>query len=156
MELNIGYNLGLLLTEDLVDISRTLPEFSFYQMRSGRSQWRRGLRRRFSAARLLRLWVRIPPGAWMSVCCECCFLSGRGLCDEMIIRPEESYRLWCIVVCDTEISWKRVPWPTGGCCAKNKQKDVFSQPREVPVSFIMSVLSLCLYPLDRVLQHGSH
>jgi hypothetical protein len=22
-----------------------------------------------------------PPGAWMSVCCECCVLSGRGLCD---------------------------------------------------------------------------
>jgi len=29
-------------------------------------------------------------------------LSGRGLCDEMIIRPEESYRLWCVVVCDLE------------------------------------------------------
>ena len=33
-----------------------------------RSQWPRGLRRRSSAARLLRLWVRIPPGAWMFVC----------------------------------------------------------------------------------------
>ena len=32
-----------------------------------RSQWPRGLRRRSSAARLLRLWVRIPPGAWMFV-----------------------------------------------------------------------------------------
>ena len=31
-------------------------------------QWPRGLRRRSSAARLLRLWVRIPPGAWMFVC----------------------------------------------------------------------------------------
>ena len=27
----------------------------------------------------------------MSVCCECCVLSGRGLCDELITRPEESY-----------------------------------------------------------------
>ena len=39
-----------------------------------RSQWPRGLRRRSSAARLLRLWVRIPPGAWMFVvsvvCCQ--------------------------------------------------------------------------------------
>ena len=34
------------------------------------------------------------------VCCECCVLSGRGLCDELIIRPEEFYRLWCVVVCD--------------------------------------------------------
>jgi len=29
----------------------------------------------------------------MDVCCECCVLSGRGLCDELISRPEESYRL---------------------------------------------------------------
>jgi hypothetical protein len=40
----------------------------------------------------------------MFVCCECCVLSGRGLCDELIIRPEESYRLWCVVVCDLETS----------------------------------------------------
>ena len=29
-------------------------------------------------------------------------MSGRGLCDELITRPEESYRLWCVVVCDLE------------------------------------------------------
>ena len=29
-------------------------------------------------------------------------LSGRGLCDGLITRPEESYRLWCVVVCDLE------------------------------------------------------
>ena len=62
------------------------------------------LRRRYAAARLLRLWVRMPPGAWMSVCCECCVLSGRGLCDGLITRPEESYRLLCVVVCDLETS----------------------------------------------------
>jgi len=27
----------------------------------------------------------------MFVCCECCVLSGRGLCDELITRPEASY-----------------------------------------------------------------
>ena len=32
-----------------------------------RSQWPRGLRRRSAAARLLRSWVRIPPGAWIFV-----------------------------------------------------------------------------------------
>ena len=58
-----------------------------------RSQWPRGLRCRSAAASLLRLWVRIPPGAWMFVCCECFVLSGRGLCDGLITRPEESYRL---------------------------------------------------------------
>ena len=52
------------------------------------------------AAGLLRLWVRIPPGAWMLVCCECCVLLGRVLCGELITRPEKSYRLWCVVVCD--------------------------------------------------------
>jgi hypothetical protein len=29
------------------------------------------------------------------VCCECCVLSGRGLCDGPITRPEQSYRVWC-------------------------------------------------------------
>ena len=31
-------------------------------------------------------------------------LSGRGLRDELITRPEESYRLCCVVVCDLETS----------------------------------------------------
>jgi len=38
----------------------------------------------------------------MFVWCECCVLSGRGLCDELITRPGESYRLWCFVLCDLE------------------------------------------------------
>jgi hypothetical protein len=56
------------------------------------------------AAHLLRSWVRIPRGAWIFVCCECRLLSGRCLCDELITRPEESYRLCCVVVCDLETS----------------------------------------------------
>jgi hypothetical protein len=31
----------------------------------------------------------------MSVCFESCVLSGMGLCDELITRSEESYRLRC-------------------------------------------------------------
>jgi hypothetical protein len=31
-------------------------------------------------------------------------LSGRGLCDELITRPEKSYRLCCVIVCDLETS----------------------------------------------------
>ena len=76
--------------------------FRFGKYLTSRSQWPRGLRRRSAAARLLGLWVRIPPGTWMSVCCECCVLSGRGLCDGLITRPEESYRLWCVAVCELE------------------------------------------------------
>jgi len=63
-----------------------------------RSQWPRGLRRGPAAARLLGLWVRIPPGAWMSVTCKLCVLSGRGVCVGLITRPEESYRVWCVWV----------------------------------------------------------
>ena len=63
---------------------------------------------------LLGFWVRIPPWVWKFVCRECCVLTGRGLCDELITRPEESYRLWCVVVCDQVTSWMRGPWPTGG------------------------------------------
>jgi len=50
---------------------------------------------------------KIPPGAWMFICCECCVFSGRGLCDGLITRPEESYRLWHVVVCDQETSKTR-------------------------------------------------
>ena len=74
-----------------------------------RSQWSRGLRRRPAAAHLLRSRVRIPLGAWMFVCCECRVLSGRGLCDELITRPEESYGLWC-VVCDLKTSRIGAPY----------------------------------------------
>src|SRR5215475_7966807 len=62
------------------------------------------------AARLLRSWVRIPLGAWIFVCCECRVLSGRDLCDELITRPEESYRLWCVVVCHLETSRMGAPY----------------------------------------------
>jgi hypothetical protein len=48
-------------------------------------------------------------------------LSGGGLCDELITRPEESYRLWRIVVCDREASTMRRPWPTWGCRARKKE-----------------------------------
>jgi hypothetical protein len=36
--------------------------------------------------------------------CLLCVMSGRVLCDELITRPEESYRLWRVAVCDQEIS----------------------------------------------------
>jgi hypothetical protein len=66
--------------------------------------------KRQQVAHLLRSWVWIPPGAWIFVCCECRVLSGRGLCDELITRPEESYRLRCVVVCDLETSRIGAPY----------------------------------------------
>jgi hypothetical protein len=77
----------------------------------GRSRWPRGS----AAASLLGSRVRIPPGAWMSVSCESCVLSDRGLCVGLITRPEKSYRVRC--VCDREASVMRRPWPTRGCGA---------------------------------------
>ena len=87
------------------------------------SHWPHGPRRWSAAARLLRLRVRIPPGTWMFVFCECCVLSDRGLCDELITRPEESYWLWCVVVCDilVETSWMKRSWVTGGCKVMGKK-----------------------------------
>jgi hypothetical protein len=38
-------------------------------------------------------------GICLSVVSVVC-LSGRGLCDGLITHPKESYRLWCVTVCD--------------------------------------------------------
>jgi len=51
-----------------------------------------------------------PTGALIFVCCECRVLSGRGLCDELITRSEESYQLWCVVVCNLETSRMGAPY----------------------------------------------
>jgi hypothetical protein len=41
-------------------------------------------------------------------------LSGRGLCDGPITRPEEFYRLCCVIVCDQETSRMRRLKPASG------------------------------------------
>ena len=55
-------------------VEKCNPWIIFTKIKNCRSRWPSGLRRRFAAARLLRLRVRIPPGAWMSfesvVCCQ--------------------------------------------------------------------------------------
>ena len=92
----------------LIPRQQTLcADYHHNKVQTCRSQWPRSLRRRSEAARLLRLWVRIPPGAWIFVGCQCCVLSGTGLCDELISRPRELYRLCCVVVCDRETSRMR-------------------------------------------------
>jgi len=61
----------------------------------------------------------------MSVCCECCVLSGKGLCDYLITRPEESYRLGCVDVCDLEkitiVNEDECQGPLRGYRAKRKK-----------------------------------
>jgi hypothetical protein len=73
-----------------------------------------------TADRLLGLPVRIPPGPWIFVRCECCVWSGRGLCDGPITRPEESYRLWYVIY---KPQTMRRPRPTLGCCARNNNNN---------------------------------
>ena len=87
----------------------------------GRPQTPRGLRCGSTTTRLLGLRVRIPPVEWKSVCCECCVLSSRGLCDGLITRPEESYRMCCFAVCDLEASRMRRLWPALGRSATGKK-----------------------------------
>jgi len=65
------------------------------------------------------------PTGGIDVCCECCVVSGRGLCDKLITCPEKSYGLWCIVVCDLETSRMRRPWSTLGRSATAKKKSLF-------------------------------
>jgi hypothetical protein len=64
------------------------------------SRWPRGLMRRSAAACLQGSRVRITLRAWMFVCCVsflCLYVVlscvGRGLCDGLITRPDESYRV---------------------------------------------------------------
>ena len=51
-------------------IEQTKLQFHIFSLRQ--SHWLRGLKCRSAAARLLRLWVQIPPRAWMFVCCIVC------------------------------------------------------------------------------------
>ena len=78
-------------------------------------------RRMYASALLLILGVRIPPRAWMFVCCGSCVLSGRGLYDELIMRPEESCWLWRVVGCDLGTSRMRRPWPELGLAPEGEK-----------------------------------
>jgi hypothetical protein len=103
---------NLLLTDTFFrNVNKFLPDYTvlyprkcFYSFRGrlliacgiinkDRYQWPRCLRRGSVDARFLRLWVRIPPATWMFLSSECCMLSDRGLCVELITHPEKSYRL---------------------------------------------------------------
>ena len=70
----------------------------------------------------LGLRVQIPPKAWMSVCCNCCVLSGIRCCDKLIPRPEESYRMWCVIVCELETSIMRRSLPITSSSVKFKNE----------------------------------
>ena len=66
-----------------------------------RSQRPRGLRGRSAAARLLVVGSNLTGGmdVFSVVSVVCCQVDLR---DELIPRPEECYRLWCVVMCDLQ------------------------------------------------------
>ena len=108
---------------DTLQPSRTAYQYTDNILCLRRSEWPRGLRRRSAAAHLPGLWVGIPPEAWMSFSCKWCVLSGRGLYNELITGPEESYRMCCVVVCDLETSVMRRQWHALGRSDTVKKKN---------------------------------
>jgi hypothetical protein len=118
-----------------------------------RSQWPRGLRRGSAAARLTGLWVRIPPTAWTFVSCECCMLPGRCLCDGLITRPGHSYRLWCLIVFDLVMLWRRRPWAALGRSAKGAGR---GERCPVVQTTRLNIQHFAFYPHTVRVLHDSH
>jgi hypothetical protein len=75
---------------------------------------------------------------------ESIVLWGRGLGDELITRPEESYWLWYAFVCDLETSWMRRPWPTASRCVKNEGSTVRCGILIKPVTWGGEQLDACM------------
>ena len=71
-------------------------------------------------------------------------LSARGLCDELITHPEESYRLWRFVLCDLETSKEEAKSPLKGCeykptmgCDAERERE---KKRSRPTTFVVNQL----------------
>jgi len=83
-----------------------------------RSQWPRFLRCESATSGLLGMWVWIPPGAWIFVCCECCVLSPRW-------ADNSSRGVLPNVVCPISViakSRKGRPWTRNGSkCYKGEK-----------------------------------
>jgi len=102
-------------------ISRVIKTYTKYSGRSG-NQWLTFPRRRSTAARVLRLWVRIPSGyGCLSVVTVVFYhveVSAKSL---SLIQMSPNDRGASLCVCDLGTSWRRRPWPTGAICAKIKK-----------------------------------
>jgi hypothetical protein len=104
------------------------------------------------SAGLLGLRVRMPPGAWMSVCCECCLFSSRGLCVGLITCQQELYRvIYGVSACDCEALTVRRPWPIRGCRAMEKirkryafKHDKFFHARCDIIDYVLRVCLKCI------------
>jgi len=100
---------------------RLREEIMFSSSILSRSRWPRGLRRGPAGARLLGLWVQIPPEAWTHVACVFYVLSGRGLCVSWSLVQRSPIE-WCVSECDCGTSQRRLRptkavelWETNFC-----------------------------------------
>ena len=58
----------------------------------------------------------------MFVCCECYVLSGKGLCDELITRPEECDASLCVIKKPQELGSHGPHWAAAPTENKTKKK----------------------------------
>ena len=73
-------------------------------------------------------------------------LSGRGLCDELITRPEESFRLLRVVVCDLETSKDESKSPLKCCEYKPTMGCDSEKKKKVTHSYILCACVRCGVP----------
>ena len=129
------------------------------------SQWPSSLPRRPAVARLLRLWFESHRehglgGGGTHRCLSVVCFKVRGLCDELITCPEESYRLWCVVMCDLQTSRIRRPWPEFGCRATKKISELYELCHKLMSVllnieyFIIWLLVYINYASDGLLTHS--
>ena len=118
------------------------PDFTFC-----RSQWPRRLRRRSTAARLLRSWVRIPPGAWIFICCECCQVEVSVTRWSLVQRnPTECGVLLCVILKPRD--WGG-PAPLGAVAPERKE----FRNNDIYRIFITCLTMSVLFPTQCVLFH---
>ena len=109
-------NIPCVITEDIGGTPARYTYIGHVTFELCRPQWPRGLRSGSAVAPWLRFWIRIPPGAWSSVSCECCELSGQ------ITHPEDFYRVWFVWV----LSWilyNKEALPQWGLLRRGKKKN---------------------------------
>ena len=92
------------------------------------SQWLRGLRRRSTAAHLLRSWVWIPPGAWMFVVSVVCCHVEVSLTSWSVVQrsPTDCGVSLCVIKKPQKSLWmRRRPRPTRGLSCQEEKKILF-------------------------------
>jgi hypothetical protein len=76
----------------LLPLRRNAEDFFARKIR----RLRPGSNPRYWVGRSLAEIVGSNPTGGVDICRECYVLSGKGLCDGQITRPEESYRMWYV------------------------------------------------------------